>query len=681
MGTSQRYAVLAAAVLIAAGADVARAEQKAILTATNPDPRTLPTLAVRVDGGEVKVSATFPQVPECTCDARCYESSLDFIAARVLDGGRVQLRHRIREEPRTVLLTTVTPEPGAIEFIVRADPDASGGAPPPEEMPVLNLCWQLGRAKAFASAPDPYPEFVKRCFIFTEKGRTFLDKTIRRRLPNIPVDHLTNNPPWGQLYCGTWQKSLDPNYVGPDCFITSVIGVVSRDGKWLTALANDSANSMSQAWMDCVHCNPQWFPPANLPMSGPFHSPQKVDRTWRLKAYVMENDPRALLSRVDRDFPAARYQQSLGDHASVLYDQWIRRNPAASRDSLAGPATSLLSWPSGQYKDFNAWRDAARSHVMRGLPAPPVVPLHDDVVGRQDRGTYTASRLVLSLTGYGTVLGLGLIPKGSGPFPAVLLMHDDGGGLDMGKEKMIEPLEDAPERVEAARRWVQKYYGRRFIGDELAERGYVCLCVDSLNWSSLSRTARADRQASTSEVLRLETGLRALIAHEDVRAAALLASWPYVDPKRVASMGLSMGGFRAWQVAALSDRIAAGVAVGWMAAAERPMAPDSNPAPGQTPSATTLPGLAGGLDYPDLASLACPKPMLFYNGEQDESFPLPAVRDAYARLHRVWASQGADDRLATKLWNAPQVFNRKMQDEAFAWLDRQLGVNAGEHTP
>jgi hypothetical protein len=38
----------------------------------------------------------------------------------------------------------------------------------------------------------------------------------------------------------------------------------------------------------------------------------------------------------------------------------------------------------------------------------------------------------------------------------------------------------------------------------------------------------------------------------------------------------------------------------------------------------------------------------------------------------VWESQGVRDRLETKLWDVPHEFNAEMQEEAFAWLDRQL---------
>ncbi|NLV42380.1 MAG: hypothetical protein GXY15_14305 [Candidatus Hydrogenedentes bacterium] len=36
---------------------------------------------------------------------------------------------------------------------------------------------------------------------------------------------------------------------------------------------------------------------------------------------------------------------------------------------------------------------------------------------------------------------------------------------------------------------------------------------------------------------------------------------------------------------------------------------------------------------------------------------------------------GAGDRLVTRLWDVPHQFSIEMQDEAFAWLEKQL---AGE---
>lgn len=277
-----------------------------LVIASNPAPERLPSLSVwldsslRSDEPLLMVAAAFPNVPGLVCDSWCYESELDFVGAKALEGGRLELRHRMRAAPQVVLVTTVTPEPGAVEFLARAELDTSRGGAFPKDVLTPNLCWQLRRAPGFRSRPEPYPEFVKRCFIFTEKGRTFLHETTRRPIPVRSPQDKFNNPPWVQMYVGAWQeipKAGTNSWAdySPDRYTTRIIGVVSRDGKHLAALANDSAVVMAQAWHDCLHNNPTWQP-ADAP-------PER--RVWRLKVYAMENDPAALRARVHRDFPNA----------------------------------------------------------------------------------------------------------------------------------------------------------------------------------------------------------------------------------------------------------------------------------------------------------------------------------------------------------------------------------------
>src|SRR5262249_3430185 len=151
-------------------------------------------------------------------------------------GGQLELWHRMKDSPQVLLATTVAPEPGAVRFVARAElaPGTSGKLP--EKLLVPNLCWQLQRAPLFASKPDPYPEFIKRCFIFTEKGRVFLDQTTRRKIPVRTANDAFNNPPWVQMYVGAWQEvpKAGPRSwadYSPDRYTVRVIGTVSRDGK------------------------------------------------------------------------------------------------------------------------------------------------------------------------------------------------------------------------------------------------------------------------------------------------------------------------------------------------------------------------------------------------------------------------------------------------------------------
>jgi hypothetical protein len=278
--------------------------------AKNSQPDVLPTLRVQHEkmwgNYYLMLSATFPNVPDFQCDSWCYESAVDFVDARALDGGAIEFRHRDKNQPQALAVTTVTPEPGAITVEARMVLDKEGH--PDAALPVqptgLNLCWQLRHAKGFSSLPDTYPDFVRRCFIYTEKGRSFLLDLDRRKIPPQPADHEYNNPPWVQSYVGLWQSVPE---VGPkswadysrDRYTTTLIGAVSRDKKHLTAIGTDSATTLCQAWHDCMHNNPQWAP-ADAPVT---------EQRWRLKIYATDNDPEALLERFGKDFPNAPHQK------------------------------------------------------------------------------------------------------------------------------------------------------------------------------------------------------------------------------------------------------------------------------------------------------------------------------------------------------------------------------------
>jgi len=290
----------------AVNADSPGAAPQAVQAGETGSCANLPELGFRKEphpahGYLTYVWATFPDVPGFTFDAWCYESNVAFLDFRELDGGKAELRHRLGDQPHVVFVTTVTPEPGAVEFVARAviDREQDPEGKLPGYLPGLNLCFQLRRAEGFQSRPDPYPEFVRRCFIFTERGRTFLLDTNRRKiLHRFPADDPKNNPPWVQMYVGVWRPVPGVQGQGwaeysTDRYTIPVIGTVSRDGKHLVALANGSADSLCNAWHDCLHNNPKWLP-ADAP---------PADQRWRLKVYLMPNDPDVLLARVAQDFP------------------------------------------------------------------------------------------------------------------------------------------------------------------------------------------------------------------------------------------------------------------------------------------------------------------------------------------------------------------------------------------
>lgn len=329
-----------------------------------------------------------------------------------------------------------------------------------------------------------------------------------------------------------------------------------------------------------------------------------------------------------------------------------------------------LSWLNGRHSDFATWRTMARKKVMESLlAAPPPVPFQAEIVAEQDRGSYTARKIIFNVTADSRVLALMLVPKSAGTHPAVLLLHDHGAKFDIGKEKVIAPFDEPAEKMASAQEWT-KNYGGRFIGDELAKQGYVCLALDMLNWSDRAGAGSTGQQYLAANFLSLGLSYSGLIAHEDMRAAEFLSIQPGVDAKRIAAIGLSVGGFRTWQLAALSKHIMAGVSVCWMATLKELMVPGNNQTTGQSAYTMIHPGLAQYLDYPDVASIACPKPMMFIGGSRDDLFPVESINGAFLKLHKVWRSQGAEDKLITKLYDAPHEFNLNMQEDAFTWLNK-----------
>jgi dienelactone hydrolase len=387
---------------------------------------------------------------------------------------------------------------------------------------------------------------------------------------------------------------------------------------------------------------------------------------------VSDPYPEALLRRVNQDFPAAGGAGSPTGPAGYE-TAGVRDRLPVFYERLASRMDYPLSWLSGRHGDFAAWRDQARAKVTECLlRPPPVVPFEPKVIAEQDRGSYVARKVVFNVTGDSRVLAFMLVPKAAGPHPAVLLLHDHGARFDIGKEKVIEPWDEPVTKMESARKWIAQYYGGRFIGDELAKRGYVCLATDMLNWSDRGGGGYENQQALAANLFQLGASWAGLIAQEDLRAAEFLATRPEVDGRRVAAMGLSVGGYRTWQTAALSDRIAAGVSVCWMATRKGLMVPGNNQTTGQSAFTMIHPGLANLLDYPDVASIACPKPMMFLCGSRDQLFPVKCIEEAFAKMRRVWESQQAADRLATRLYDAPHEFNATMQKDAFDWLDHQL---------
>ena len=353
------------------------------------------------------------------------------------------------------------------------------------------------------------------------------------------------------------------------------------------------------------------------------------------------------------------------------------RNLPVYADSLIADLTYPLAWGNSDIRDFDAWKQKARDKVFDCMLAPPPAPANGydvKVLYEEQRDGYKARKLEIRLSRYYTVPAYLLIPNGKGPFPAVNVLHDHGAHLFIGKEKIIRPLacEDSVV-VKDAEEWVKNYEGQYF-GDYLAQHGYVVFSSDAPMWGERGQKEgpRRDRyDMIAGNMMMYGIDLSAYMTFDDIRATDYLASLPEVDSLRIGCTGWSMGAYRAWMLSALSDHIKAGAAVCWMVTTDEQLSFRYS----RTENggfANCLPGLRRWLDYPHVASIACPKPMLFINGSQDKLFPVAGVKKAFQIMHEVWDSQGVGDRIETELWEMPHSCGLRSQQRVLLFFQKYL---------
>ena len=354
-----------------------------------------------------------------------------------------------------------------------------------------------------------------------------------------------------------------------------------------------------------------------------------------------------------------------------------------------------LSFLQARFADVKAWKQEARGRLLDLLHyAPAPCEPRAETLERVDRGDYIEERVEFNTTPDIRVPAFVLIPKGARfPAPGIVALHDHGGFYFWGKEKLVEQGDEHPVLTGFKR----QYYSGRSIASDLARAGYVVVVIDMFYWGgrrmlladdgadwrerprnvSAERIAAFNRRSSEGEQLVGRTIFAAgftwagVMFWDDVRTVDYLLRRPEVDPSRIGCVGLSMGGLRTVHLAALDDRIKAAVAVGWMASFPAQLESHIKNTIGHT---KLVPGLYRDLDYPDVASLALPTPLLVINGSKDALFELSGVRASFDKLAACYAKAGVPERVRTRLYDTPHEFNAEMQAEAWAWLARHLAA-------
>lgn len=361
----------------------------------------------------------------------------------------------------------------------------------------------------------------------------------------------------------------------------------------------------------------------------------------------------------------------------TVNDFEITSNMPVYYDHMKELLTYPMSWQSDKDKDFDEWRLRAREILFDCMDI--VQPAPDDydmkVVDSEQREGYRALKVEFNISRWTRVPVYLLVPDGDGKFPSVVMLHDHGAHFQIGKEKMVRPFNDDPAIISDADSWVEKCYDGRYVGDYFARNGYVVLSVDALFWGDRGCAEGIDydrQQALASNFLQMGASWGAYINMDDMRSVEFLSSLPFVDRERIGCLGFSMGAYRSWMLSSMTDLVKVSASVCWMNTTEYLMTVDNNQNKGGSAYSMLLPGIRKYMDYPHVASIACPKPSLFFNGSRDKLFPAAGVKDSYRQMREVWDSVGASDRLVTKMCDEKHFFNKKMQEEVLGFFNKWI---------
>ena len=351
---------------------------------------------------------------------------------------------------------------------------------------------------------------------------------------------------------------------------------------------------------------------------------------------------------------------SLPLHAATLSAQWqvadealaeyFRRETRAIADRCLTDLTTSNVWLA------QLPEKRAQLAEMLGLaPMPPRTDLQAKVTGRIEHDTFTVENLHFqSRPGLYVTANL-YVPKNlTKPAPAVLYVSGHGPVVTNG--------------ISYGNKVSYQHHGAWF-----ARNGYVCLILDTVQLGEISGVHHGtyregmwwwNSRGYTPAGVECWNGMRAL---------DYLSTRSEVDTNRFGVTGRSGGGAYSWFVTAMDERIKAAAPVAGITDLENHV----------------VDGAVEGhcdcmffvntyrWDYPQLAALAAPRPLLICNTDDDNIFPLDGVVRLRDKVRRVYDLLGAGDKCGLVITPGPHKDTQELQVPVMRWFNKHL---KGEET-
>lgn len=201
-----------------------------------------------------------------------------------------------------------------------------------------------------------------------------------------------------------------------------------------------------------------------------------------------------------------------------------------------------------------------------------------------------------------------------------------------------------------------------------AANGYVCLVLDTLQLGELPGLHHGTYREGMWWWQTRGYTPAGVEAWNGIRGIDYLISRPEVDKTKIGVTGRSGGGATSWWIGALDDRVAAVVPVAGITDLRDHVVVGVV----EGHCDCMYPVNTGCWDFPLVAALVAPKPLLVENTDKDPIFPEDGVRRIYAQLEKVYAWHHAADRLGLVIGKGGHVDSVEIRHPSFAFFETWL---------
>lgn len=308
--------------------------------------------------------------------------------------------------------------------------------------------------------------------------------------------------------------------------------------------------------------------------------------------------------------------------ARTLYYAELQAEAFAALDRRRAAYERLKT--SAEIKEYQVALRAKLTEQLGGLP--PRTPLNAQTVGTIDGDAYRIEKVMFESQPRHHVTANLYLPKGNGPFPAVL--------VSSGHSRTAKTAD----------------YNQRFA-IAMANQGIAALAYDPIGQGERSQilddTGKPQFNGTTTEHFLVGVGSILVGANtasyriwDGIRAIDYLASRPEIDATRIGFTGCSGGGTLTSYIMALDDRVACAAPACYLTTF-RHLIETIGP---QDAEQNIFGQIALGIDHPDYVLMRAPRPTII-SATTSDFFDIQGTWDNFRQAKRIYARLGFPERI------------------------------------